>query len=70
MALRAGRSCVAGGGYRGEFWPFEPCAARSRRGLGRGGQEVSVVLEAGYYCVGASMLQPVYNSHAPVRALL
>mmetsp|Transcript_21709 Transcript_21709/g.71814 ORF Transcript_21709/g.71814 Transcript_21709/m.71814 type:complete len:719 (-) Transcript_21709:63-2219(-) len=28
-------------------------------------QEVNVLLFPGYFCIGASMLQPVYNSHAP-----
>ena len=28
-------------------------------------QEVNLMLQEGYYCMGASMLQPVYNNHAP-----
>ena len=28
-------------------------------------QEVNIVLQEGFYCIGASMLQPVYNNHAP-----
>eukprot|EP00961_Rhodomonas_salina_P015285 205191-Rhodomonas_salina.3 len=28
-------------------------------------QEVNVVLQPGYFCIAGSMLQPVYNAHAP-----
>ena len=44
--------------------PSFGAAVRAWRAV-MGAWQVNVMLQEGFYCIGASMLQPVYNNHAP-----